>query len=123
VLVGRSSPFSSVGPTRDGRWKPDISAPGQYVTSALANNSELSTLSERALLNQRLVTIEGTSMATPIVTGAIALMLQKKPSLTQKQILDLFTQNARRDQQTGPALWTPTYGHGKLDIAALLGKI
>jgi subtilisin family serine protease len=123
VLVGRSSPFSSVGPTRDGRWKPDISAPGQYVTSALANNSELSTLSERALLDQRLVTIEGTSMATPIVTGAIALMLQKKPSLTQKQILDLFTQNARRDQQTGPALWTPTYGHGKLDIAALLSKI
>ncbi len=77
ILIGRSSPFSSLGPTRDGRWKPDISAPGQYLTAALASNSELSTLPERALAAQKLVTIEGTSMATPIVTGAIALMLQK----------------------------------------------
>lgn len=123
VLIGRSSPFSSLGPTRDGRWKPDISAPGQYLTAALASNSELSTLPERALVSQKLVTIEGTSMATPVVTGAIALMLQKKPGLTPSQILDLFNQNARRDQQTGPALWTPTYGYGKLDIPALLSKI
>jgi subtilisin family serine protease len=123
VLIGRSSPFSSLGPTRDGRWKPDISAPGQYLTAALASNSELSNLPERALVSQKLVTIEGTSMATPVVTGAIALMLQKKPSLTPNQILDLFNQNARRDQQTGPALWTPTYGYGKLDISALLSEI
>jgi subtilisin family serine protease len=123
VLIGRSSPFSSLGPTRDGRWKPDISAPGQYLTAALASNSELSTLPERAMVAQKLVTIEGTSMATPVVTGAIALMLQKKPSLTPSQILDLFNQNARRDQQTGPALWTSTYGYGKLDIPALLSKI
>ena len=123
VLIERSSPFSSLGPTRDGRWKPDISAPGQYLTAALANNSELSTLPERALVGQQLVTIEGTSMATPVVTGAIALMLQKKPSLTPSQILDLFNQNAKRDRQTGPALWTPTYGYGKLDIQALLSNI
>jgi subtilisin family serine protease len=123
VLIGRSSPFSSLGPTRDGRWKPDISAPGQYITAALANDSELSQEAERVQVSERLVTIEGTSMATPVVTGAIALMLQKKPSLTPSQILDFFNQNARRDQQTGPALWTPTYGYGKLDILALLSKI
>jgi subtilisin family serine protease len=123
VLVARSSPFSSIGPTRDGRWKPDISAPGQYLTAALASNSEMSTLPERSLTAQKLLTIEGTSMATPVVTGAIALMLQKKPGLSPSQILDLFNQQARRDQQTGPALWTPTYGHGKLDIPALLSAI
>jgi subtilisin family serine protease len=123
LIIGRSSPFSSLGPTRDGRWKPDISAPGQYLMAALSSNSELSTLPERALVGQKLVTIEGTSMATPVVAGAIALMLQKKPSLTPSQILDLFNQNAQRDRQTGPALWTPTYGYGKLDIPALLSKV
>lgn len=123
VLITRTSPFSSIGPTRDGRWKPDISAPGQYLTAALASNSELSTRPERALTAQKLLTIEGTSMATPVVTGAIALMLQKKPGLSPSQILDLFNQQARRDQQTGPALWTPTYGYGKLEIPALLSAI
>jgi subtilisin family serine protease len=123
ALIGRSSPFSSLGPTRDGRWKPDISAPGQFVTAALANNSELSQESQRANTSTKLLTIEGTSMATPVVTGAIALMLQKKPSLTSSQILDLFKQYARRDLQTGPAIWTPTYGAGKLDLAALLSHV
>ncbi len=123
VLIGRSSPFSSLGPTRDGRWKPDISAPGQYITAALADNSESSQLPERAQVSTRLLSIEGTSMATPVVTGAIALMLQKKPSLTSSQILDLINQNARRDQQTGPAIWTPIYGYGKLDIPALLSQV
>jgi len=123
VLIGRSSPFSSLGPTRDGRWKPDISAPGQYITAALAASSELSQLPERAQVSNKLLSIEGTSMATPVVTGAIALMLQKKPSLTSDQILDLINQNGRRDRQTGSALWTPTYGHGKLDIPALLSQI
>jgi subtilisin family serine protease len=123
VLVGRSSPFSSLGPTRDGRWKPDISAPGQFITAALAHNSELSQLAQRAQTSTKLLTIEGTSMATPVVTGAIALMLQKKSSLTSSQILDLFKQYAHRDLQTGPAIWTPTYGAGKLDIALLLSKV
>ena len=71
VLI-RSSPFSSLGPTRDGRWKPDISAPGQYITAALAASSELSQLPERAQVSNKLLSIEGTSMATPVVTGAIA---------------------------------------------------
>ena len=123
ILIGRSSPFSSLGPTRDGRWKPDISAPGQYLTAALANNSELSQESQFAQTSTKLVSIAGTSMATPVVTGAIALMLQKKPTLTPSQILDLLKQSARRDLQTGVAIWTPTYGAGKLDIAALLSNV
>jgi subtilisin family serine protease len=123
VLIGQSSPFSSLGPTRDGRWKPDISAPGQYITAALASNSELSELPERAQAGSKLLSIEGTSMATPVVTGAIALLLQKKPNLTPAQILELLNQNARRDRQTGSAPWTPKYGHGKLDIPALLSNI
>jgi len=48
VVVGRASPFSSRGPTRDGRWKPDLAAPGQYVTAALADDAGAKTVGTRS---------------------------------------------------------------------------
>jgi len=123
AVVGRSSPFSSLGPSRDGRRKPDISAPGQYITAALANLSELASLDERVLKDDRLVTIEGTSMAAPIVTGVIALLLQKKPKLKLDDAVRAITASARRDAQTSAADWTPTYGAGKIDIKSALERI
>jgi subtilisin family serine protease len=123
VVVGRTSPFSSLGPTRDGRQKPEISAPGQYITAALADGSELAGWDERAAVNGRVLTIEGTSMATPIMTGVIALMLQKKKTLTPDKIREILRANARRDAHTGPADWNPTYGYGKIDVAAVLAVL
>ncbi|MFI5458345.1 MAG: S8 family serine peptidase [Isosphaerales bacterium] len=58
VLAGRTSPFSSQGPTRDGHQKPEISAPGQYVTAALASGSELAVWGERAATSNGLLTVE-----------------------------------------------------------------
>ncbi|MBE9167562.1 S8 family serine peptidase [Pleurocapsales cyanobacterium LEGE 06147] len=123
AVVRRSSLFSSLGPTRDGRWKPEISAPGQYLTAALADASELSRISERAKVSSRLLTIEGTSMAAPVVTGAIALMLQKKPTLTPIQIKDILQNTAKKDSHTQSSTWTTAYGYGKLDIIAALNQI
>lgn len=120
AVVGRSSRFSSLGPTRDGRQKPDFSAPGQYVTAALADGSELAERTDRALVNQRLLTIEGTSMATPVVTGVVALMLQKRPMLTPTEARQILSATARHDAHTGPVGWNPTYGFGKIDAAAAL---
>jgi len=56
--------FSSSGPTADGRLKPDILAPGYYITSA-DNRKTCDVVSSR-----------GTSMATPVVAGNIALLRQ-----------------------------------------------
>jgi subtilisin family serine protease len=123
AVIGRSSVFSSLGPTRDGRQKPNISAPGQYLTAALADSSELATLDDRALTGSRLLTIEGTSMATPVVTGIVALMLQRKSTATLTQIADVLQRTARHDAHTGPVGWNPTYGFGKIDIAAALQAI
>lgn len=123
LVPGRSSPFSSLGPTRDGRWKPDISAPGQYVTAALADQSELSSWEERAFVNQRMLTIEGTSMSAPVITGVIALMLQKKPALTLEEVRTILRETARHDEHTGPGNWNPAYGFGKVDVVAALARL
>lgn len=123
AVIGRSSSFSSLGPTRDGRWKPEISAPGQYIIAGLAARSNLTTITERANTSEKLLAIEGTSMAAPIVTGAIACLLQKKSNLTPDQIRNLLISSVRRDAHTGPANWTPAYGHGKLNLPAAITAI
>lgn len=123
AFIGRSSSFSSLGPTRDGRWKPEISAPGQYLTAGLADGSLLSNWSERAQNSARLLSIEGTSMSAPVVTGAIALMLEKDPILTPNQIKEIFKETAQKDEHTQDTPWTPAYGAGKLNIVAALSKI
>lgn len=123
AVVGRTSSFSSLGPTRDGKWKPEISAPGQYITSALADSSMLAGIDERALTNQRLLTIEGTSMAAPIITGIVALLLQKNNGLDVAQVREVLRDTAKHDLHTGPAAWDPAYGFGKVDVAAALARI
>ena len=114
AVVGRSSRFSSRGPTRDGRQKPEISAPGEMITAALAIPSESAESADRANTAARLLTIEGTSMATPFVAGVVALILERNGALAPADIVRILQANAVKDTQTGPADWTPEYGHGKI---------
>lgn len=123
AVVGRVSAFSSRGPTRDDRWKPDISGPGQYVTAALAEGSQYSGFSDRALVHDRLLTIEGTSMAAPVVTGAIACMLQKRGNLTPAEVKTALWNSAIHDIHTGPGQWNPAYGFGKLSLDHAMDEI
>lgn len=61
----RLAPFSSIGPTRDGRIKPDVVAPGDALESA-----------DRTYPANTYIPYSGTSMAAPVVTGAAALARQ-----------------------------------------------
>lgn len=120
VVVGGLSAFSSIGPTRIGMLKPDIAAPGQFVTAALAAGCSFATdLANRVFPGGSYLTIQGTSMATPFVAGLIALMLQREPTLTPEEVRHRLRVTARRDAVTGP-VWNPRFGVGKLDAATLL---
>ncbi|GLI67073.1 hypothetical protein VaNZ11_011270 [Volvox africanus] len=73
--IDSTSYFSSYGPTPDGRLKPDIVAPGSYVKSANSYGYIYSGI-KRTTCSSSTRFDEGTSMATPMVSGHLALMRQ-----------------------------------------------
>ena len=81
---GLRTSFSSFGPTVDGRIKPDFMAMGSGVVSARASNQTQYTF------------VSGTSFSCPLVSGAIALLLQANPNLNPIQIRGILRQTSSR---------------------------
>jgi minor extracellular serine protease Vpr len=109
---------SSAGPTRNSRtFGIDITAPGQNLFTSVGGNSYWSTFrfnlppSSLGLYSR----FGGTSGSSPIVLGAVALMLQTKPTLTGAEVRRILHSSARSDALTGvvPNL---DWGYGKLDV-------
>ena len=66
---------------------------------------------------------QGTSMATPVVSGAVSLLLEYNPSLESNDILNLLTTSAVTDNYTGTT-WNSRWGYGRLNIfRALINAI
>jgi len=107
--------FSSIGPTADGRLKPEISAPGDVTASALAKNSSYEDLDIRILPGRKHVLLQGTSMASPHVAGAAALLLGVNPMLTGEDVKSAITGAAVQDAMTG-SFPNNRWGYGKMDI-------
>lgn len=110
---GQLAKFSARGPTRDGRMKPDLTAPGTAIVSALAKDSEVSRSEKLVLAGGAYAAMQGTSMAAPHVAGAVALLLQAQPYLRAEEILSQLQRTALQDAFTasGPAT---AWGAGKL---------
>jgi len=100
-LNGVMSNFTSQGPFNDASKYPDISAPGQEITSTcstylpICKNSDPFVPVDTAF-QPYYGTISGTSMATPHTVGAIALLLQARPDLTPDQVERLLQDTARK---------------------------
>lgn len=110
--------FSSPGPARDGRMKPDIGAPGAAIMSTLASNLSAGLADSEKdpdLLHQWMW---GTSMASPHLTGAMALMLQKHPNFGTEGIRNLVIDWANNDSYTAE-IGPNGFGGGKLNVMPL----
>ncbi|MFD8688532.1 S8 family serine peptidase [Streptomyces sp. NPDC059651] len=111
---GKIASFSGFGPSPvDGSAKPNISAPGYNVQSTWPGSSYN--------------TISGTSMATPHVAGAVALLWSSAPSLIGNidETRKLLNEGARDVDDThcgGTAGMNNVWGEGKLDILSSVDK-
>ena len=106
VLQRDLSAFTAEGPTRDGKRKPEVSAPGHGITAAASKSGD------------GVVVMSGTSMAAPHVTGLTALVMQAagRP-LTVAEIRKAVIGAARGNPPVGGG-WHPRYGNGRVDCAA-----
>lgn len=104
--------FSSRGPSKikdaDGNFipKPDVSAPGKDIISAGKTGDQY-------------VKMSGTSMATPAVSGVIALLLSKFPNLSAEQVRVVLAKSAVDIDTPG---YDVNAGHGRVDAVAALAK-
>jgi subtilisin family serine protease len=121
--------FSSPGPTRDGRLKPEIAAPG-VALSSLSRDANFGGDARIVSPDSAHVIEAGTSMSSPHVAGAVALMLSVYQHLTPEQAIDALTRGARRDAFTsrtftGEPNTSPnaSWGFGKLDVAAAVANV
>jgi len=129
--IGDIAPFSSLGPTADGRTKPDITAPGNILVSSVNSfdpeNQQGGGAYDRVVTtvgsnNWPYGAMEGTSMATPMVTGIIALLFDINPNLSFNDIKQLIQSSAITDNYTG-SVPNNTWGAGKIDALGAASQV
>ncbi len=123
--------FSSIGPTSDGRNKPDIVAGGRLVLSAKSKDAASYNNDyyiPPAPYNEDYYYLQGTSMSSPSAAGAIALLLEKNPTWGPDEVIAYLATHAqgtnRPDGVTeaelkvkdNPNTWDRVFGYGAIDL-------
>ncbi|GAA2646687.1 hypothetical protein GCM10010412_009570 [Nonomuraea recticatena] len=98
--------FSGQGPRVGGGLKPDIAAPGVDITAARAAGTTMGTP-----LDEYYTAAAGTSMATPHVAGAAAILAQKHPDWTGQKLKAALMSTAKDDE-----LSVYKQGAGRVDV-------
>jgi subtilisin family serine protease len=106
---------SSRGPTRDGRDKPEVAAPGTSIMSSCAGGGRPNPQRPGTMFPMR-IPMTGTSMAAPHVTGIVAQLLQHRPKLQAEQLKKILIAGARPvgDSRVFEVAW----GYGRVDAEA-----
>lgn len=124
LVGGAIASFSSIGPRYDGVMKPDIAAPGVSIASSISSftNSSYTSIASVPFNNRtyHFAKFSGTSMASPMVAGVVALILDANPYLMPQQVKDIIMQTAREDNftQVIPEEGSPKWGAGKINAYA-----
>ena len=101
-----NAPFSSVGPTQDGRVKPDVVAIGSPATVVTGRGSIAQDM--------------GTSFATPVICGLAACLWQALPNMTAHELMELIRQTSNNKEHPDNI-----YGYGLPNFwkAYMIGKV
>jgi serine protease AprX len=108
--------FSAYGTTDDGILKPELVAPGRNVIAPLSDKaSSVYTAHPLHRVGDDYFRMSGTSMSAPVVSGAVALLLQDKPDLNPDQVKYRLMATANQDW---PGYNPTESGSGYLDVQA-----
>lgn len=135
AVTNQIAPFSSKGPTADGRVKPDIAAPGMTIASAVnsydvsyapgGGNYAQSVFKYTSPKNNRdyyYAEASGTSMSAPMVSGIVALLLQVNPKLAPQHLKNILFETAIKDNFTTANPDSSRWGAGKINAYAAIKK-
>lgn len=108
------APFSSRGPTSDGRIKPDLAALGVEVLAAWKDST-----------GPTYRRVSGTSIATPLIAGLSALILQAHPDWSPVQVREALRRSANRALSPGCEVgWGVPYGPSALEAeGTIYGRV
>lgn len=133
--VGPISPFSSYGTLIDGRSLPHLCAPGSILISSIGKTfaaqqilqgvySKYTDYAAKAVEGTRTDywdVMMGTSMSSPFVAGAVALMLEANPDLTKDEVLEILMSTADKDSYVTDADPVKA-GAGKINVYSAMVK-
>ena len=116
---GSLIPNSSIGPTRDGRVKPDIAATGTTTTST-GDSTYIAVLigsaqGYKVSVGGKHTRNGGTSMASPLVAGVVALYLQEHPNASYSEVKQVLEATAKKDNFTTYNIPNIDWGWGKVN--------
>jgi len=113
------SDFSSEGPLRNGSYKPDVAAPGAMIVAAFSADS---TVAPAYVVAPGYRIMAGTSMATPFITGLVALLLERDSQLEPETIKARLRESSKIPGQPA-GTFDSKWGYGLIDAFELSRRV